>query len=304
MSEPKGTLQYSTLDVLLMMALYHTQRVVYIPVEIFKKHSLYFANHHTGSILLQWPDDRRIPSGKVKLKCIDRRKLRRLVDKYLSLYRKKEVPTTEFVLGCEATNAMLARFVLLQSCRHGKITFEFTAVTKRSNPSLAHIWPLDTASFVLAYSYNGFPVTGIKVLSPNGKARIEVEIDASALWDNVRSHNPTGWRVRLDSTQANYQGHPITFDKSTDKQKRLLDMLASARNGVVKTDDVIKNIPIDETNRKGKKDKEFALQNIRGLHKEIQKKVKAQCKKDGYGSSNFRIEVGEDYVRLIDTSPI
>ncbi len=110
--------------------------------------------------------------------------------------------------------------------------------------------------------------------------------------------------MRLDSPNASYLGHQIQFDKSTDKQKKLLDMLVSAKNGVVKTDDVIQNIPIDDTNRAGKKDKEFALQNIRGLHKEIQKKVKAQCKKDGNGESNFRIEVGEDFVRLIDTSPV
>ena len=287
-----------------MMLLYNAKKAVQIPAEVFKRHSLFFANHHTVSVSVQWPDNEKVCTGIVTLKCTDKRKLRRLIDKYLSLYRKNKISSTETVLGTAKTDAILARFVFLQSCKHGKITFEFTSTDKHGSPSAVSIYPLDTASFVMACSYNGFPVTGIKSVSPTGKTRIEVEVDASALWPDVRSHIPTGWRVRLNSTQARYQGHPVTFDKCTNKQKKLLDMLVSSKNGVVKTNDVIKNIPIDDTNREGKKDKKFAEEKIRGLYKEIKKKVKTQCEQDGYGEPNFHIEVESDYVRLIDTSPV
>lgn len=164
---------------------------------------------------------------------------------------------------------------------------------------------INTASFVMACSnWNGFPITEIKEYYPQGKARIVVKIDSSALWDNVRTHNHTGWRVRLDSTQASYQGHSITFDKSTDKQKRLLDMLVSSKNGVLDTDKVISELEVDDTNRAGKKDKEFALERIRELGREIRKKVNTACKKDGYGKADFCIEVGKKHVRLVDTTPL
>ncbi len=188
----KITPQYGTLDVLLMMLLYNAKKAVQIPAEIFKKHSLFFAKHRTVCVAVQWPDKEYICTGTVVLKCTDKSKLRRLIDKYLSLYRKNKVSSTEPMSGAAKTDAVLARFFFLQSCRRRKITLEFTTTSKYGNTSIANVYSLDTTSFVAACSYNGFPVTNTLSVSPQGKMRIVVEIDASALWDNVRSHTPTG----------------------------------------------------------------------------------------------------------------
>ena len=304
MPQQESITQYGTLDVLLMMLLYNAKRAVQIPAEIFKKHSLFFAKHRTVSVSVQWPDKDHIHTDTVTLRCTDKSKLQRLIEKYLSLYRKNKISSTEIVRGCEKTDAELARFVFLQSCKRRHITFEFTSTDKYGSPSMASVYSLDAASFVMAFSWNGFPIEKILSVNPQGKMRVIVQIDASAFWSDVRSHIPTGWRVRLNSPSANYQGHHIQFDKSSDKQKRLLDMLVSAKNGVVKTDDVISKVPIDDTNKKGQKDKEFALDKIRGLYREIHDKVKDQCKKDKYGKPDFRIEVDENYTRLVNITPV
>ena len=300
----KITPQYGTLDVLLMMLLYNAKKAVQIPAEIFKKHSLFLAKHHTVSVDVQWPENENMRTGTVTLRCTDKSKLQRLIDKYLSLYRKNKIASTEVVLGATKTDAMLARFFFLQNCRHRKISFEFTSTDKYGSPSTASVYALDTSSFVMNFSYNGFPVVEVLPKAPKGKLRIVVEVDASALWDNVKTHNSTGWRVRLDSPCASYQGHQVPFDKSTDKQKRLLDMLVSAKNGVVKTEDVIRELDVDDTNRNGEQEAEFAYERIREWGREIRKKVGKACKKDGYGKPNFRIEVGKNETKLVDISPV
>ena len=305
MPKQKPITQYGTLDVLLMMLLYNAKRAVRLPAEIFKKHSLFFAKHRTVSVSVRWPDKDHIHTDTVMLRCTDKDKLRRLIEKYLSSYRKNKISSTEIIRGCEKTDAELARFVFLQSCKRRHITFEFTSTDKYGSPSMASVYSLDTASFVMAFSWNGFPVVEIlPPATPTGKLRVTIEVDASALWDNVRTHNVTGWRVRLDSPCASYKGHQIKFDKSSDKQKRLLDMLVSSKNGEVDTDKVISELDVDDTNRDAEEDKEFARERIRKWGREIRKKVNKQCKKDGYGQADFRVEVGKNKTKLVDTSPV
>ncbi|MBR3631613.1 MAG: hypothetical protein IKN49_00880 [Elusimicrobiaceae bacterium] len=304
MLQDKLNPQYATLDVLLMMLLYNAKKPVQIPTEIFKKHSLFFAKHHTVSVLVQCSDKENIHADTITLKCTNKSKLRRLIEKYLSLYRRNKVSSNEVVLGCEKMDAVLTRIVSIQGRHKRKISFEFTNISKRINSGIINAYPLDTASFVMACSYNGFPVRGSLGNNTTGKKYFIVEVDDSALWDNVVTHVRTGWRVRLNSTQAKCQGHPIEFDRSSDKQKRLLDMLVSSKNGVADTDKIIRELEIDNTNRKGEEDIEFALERIRELGREIRKKVNKQCKKDGYGQANFRIEVDKRHIRLIDVTPV
>lgn len=181
-------------------------------------------------------------------------------------------------------------------------SFEFTRAGVSADPSMASVYSMDTAAFMLSCSYSGYPIKGIAGTNAKGKWYAIVEVDESALWPNVVTIQ--NWRVRVGSPNASYQGHQIQFDRSSDKQKRLLDMLVSSKNGVVKTDKVISELKVDNTNRHGKEDREFALERIREWGREIRKKVKRACRKDGYGDANFRIEVGKDRIRLVDTSPV
>lgn len=299
MSTHKPSPQYGTLDVLLMLLLFHSSRVVKIPNQVFNRYSCFFAHRRISGVVVS-------KSGRdteiVTLKRTSKKLLRPCIVRYLSLYNHNKVLSPETRL-----NVRFWRFLMSHSVRHaiytsGEIVFSFATQQFTCSCSVSDFPTLDLSSHLLALYYAGWPTKGILGVGDNGKMRLIVEVDINDLLGHIGFWN--GWRVRWNSPVASYMGQPISFKSSSNKQKKLLDLLVAAKNGVRKTDDVIKELSIDDTNRRGEKDKEFACARIREIGREIRKKAQTACKNIGIQKPGFTIEVDADYTRIVNTSPI
>ena len=293
MPTQKSVTQYSTLDVLLMLLLFLSRKTICIPAELFKKHSLYLATHQTVSIAVRWPDKDHIRTGEVRLRCVSKKKLRNLIGRYLALYWKGQVKSTERVWTLTDKNLRRTRL------HRYRIEARFDTEDISWGPVLAPIPLLNVASHMLMFCYNGHPVRAC-CKTPRGTKLLVIEVAEYEDWDNMVSF--LGWRVRIDSSVAKYKERLIKFDSATNKQKLLLDLLVGF-HGKCLIDDLVDSLSIDCTDRKDPQKRRAAEKKIlRGLGRQLTLKAENACKgPNEFGCMDkveFQIEVADKYVRM------
>ncbi len=300
MPTQKPVTQYSTLDVLLMLLLFLSRKTICIPAELFKKHSLYLATHQTVSIAVRWPDKDHIRTGVVRLRCVSKKKLRNLIGRYLALYRKGQVKSTERVWTLTDKNLRWMEYFFVRTRLHRRrIEACFDIENISWGPMIAPIPLLNVASHMLMFSYNGHPVRAC-CETPRGTKLIVIEVANYEDWDNMVSF--LGWRVRIDSSVAKYKERLIKFDSATNKQKLLLDHLVVSK-GKCLIDDLLGSLAINCTDRKDPQKRRAAEKKIlRGLGRQLTLKAEKACEgPNEFGCMDkveFQIEVATEYVRM------